>query len=189
MGLWGNRKLQGAMGVTPRKWRRRGRMNAALQARSPFRLAGSRPSRAPARRVPPCGDRRDGIGRGRFAHFERERVANRHAAVVGSILQVFRQQERAALQLRRRDDQAVPPNETVSLLDFSATLHNRFINRLRSPREECARIIPGFNGGDAGLELARQGDVVLGEYLGARSAALLAPQEFQPRGGTRLLSR
>ena len=66
-----------------------------------------------------CGHRVRG---GWFVQRKRERIADDYAAVRAAILQVFGQQHAAVLQLRRGDDQAVPPAEAVAKFDVPGAL-------------------------------------------------------------------
>src|SRR5207249_2623426 len=116
----------------------------------PRTLRNASPSRPAAARMSARCCRGHRVSCYGLVNRKRERAAHCYAGVKTAVLESFRQQERTSLHGRRRDDQAVPPAQSMPLLDLTPTLHDRSIDHLRVPSEERAYVVPGLGKWDAG---------------------------------------
>src|SRR5207253_2955872 len=94
--------------------------------------------------MPRYGRLGDVIRRPRLTGLQRERVRHHDRVELHSVLEIFRQQSAAVLQLRRSDDETVLPAQAESTLDIATMLEQLFIERLRAPTHKQANIVPGF---------------------------------------------
>src|SRR5947199_9334488 len=91
--------------------------------------------------MPRYGRLGDVIRRPRLTGLQRERVRHHDRVELHSVLEIFRQQSAAVLQLRRSDDETVPPAQVESTIDI-ATMHKQlFIELYRTPHHKHMYII------------------------------------------------
>src|SRR5438552_18474876 len=111
--------------------------------------------------MPRYGRLGDVIRRPRLTGLQRERVRHHDRVELHSVLETFRQQRAAVLQLRRSDDETVPPAQAESTLEIATMLAAFDIERLWAATHMQVNILMDTDRRQIGREFARYGDVGL----------------------------